>query len=230
MFISIVHLPSFTVHVFLNKRCLIQEDDKRLELAFFKPKSTKGTCCLSRNEICFPNDLIQYEITSLNNLNCSTSSHLFSFTTPLNIFWNERRICDDQWMILFFGPWANVLYSLPGAYVVTTPHPVTVTRRTIPFLVGDPFQPSFVTVTGSFVFTTIVGSCMITGSYVQSTPEELEAFGHYGEKVTVFGWGVDREYQYLLNMFSWSKKGILHIGPPLWMQRLDFKSFTLCLF
>ena len=42
--------------------------------------------------------------------------------------------------------------------------------------------------------------------------------------------GVDREYKYLFNMFSWSKKGILHIGPPLWMQRLDFKSFRLCFF
>ena len=53
-------------------------------------------------------------------------------------------------MILFLGPRANVLYSLPGVYVVTTPHPVSVTRRTIPFLVGDPFKPSFVTVTGSY--------------------------------------------------------------------------------
>ena len=30
----------------------------------------------------------------------------------------------------------------------TTPHPVTVTTRTITFLIGNPFKPSFVTVTG----------------------------------------------------------------------------------
>ena len=30
----------------------------------------------------------------------------------------------------------------------TTPHPVTVTTRMIPFLVGNPYKPSFVTVTG----------------------------------------------------------------------------------
>ena len=129
---------------------LIQEDDKRLELAFLKPQNTRGTCCLSRNEICFPNDLIQYEITSLNNFNFSTSFHLFSFKTPLNIFLQRDGSVMINSMILFLGPWANVLYSLPGVYVVTTPHPVSVTRRTIPFLVGDPFKPSFVTVTGSY--------------------------------------------------------------------------------
>ena len=30
----------------------------------------------------------------------------------------------------------------------TTPHPVTVTTRIIPFLIGNPYKPSFVTVTG----------------------------------------------------------------------------------
>ena len=33
-------------------------------------------------------------------------------------------------------------------YIGTTPHPVTVTTRIIPFLVGNPYKPSFVTVTG----------------------------------------------------------------------------------
>ena len=32
--------------------------------------------------------------------------------------------------------------------VGTTPHPVTVTTRIITFLIGDPYKPSFVTVTG----------------------------------------------------------------------------------
>ena len=33
-------------------------------------------------------------------------------------------------------------------YFGTTPHPVTVTTRIIPFLVGNPYKPSFLTVTG----------------------------------------------------------------------------------
>ena len=33
-------------------------------------------------------------------------------------------------------------------YVGTTPHPVTVTTRIITFLIGNPYKPSFVTVTG----------------------------------------------------------------------------------
>ena len=33
-------------------------------------------------------------------------------------------------------------------YIRSTPHPVTVTTRIIPFLVGNPYKPSFVTVTG----------------------------------------------------------------------------------
>ena len=32
-------------------------------------------------------------------------------------------------------------------YIGTIPHPVTVTTRIIPFLVGNPYKPSFVTVT-----------------------------------------------------------------------------------
>ena len=33
-------------------------------------------------------------------------------------------------------------------YIGTTPHAVTVTTRIITFLVGDPYKPSFATVTG----------------------------------------------------------------------------------
>ena len=33
-------------------------------------------------------------------------------------------------------------------FVGTTPHPVTVTTRIITFLIGNPYKPSFVTVTG----------------------------------------------------------------------------------
>ena len=41
-------------------------------------------------------------------------------------------------------------YSLNGfkIYVGSTPHPVTVTTRIIAFLIGNPYKPSFVTVTG----------------------------------------------------------------------------------
>ena len=35
-----------------------------------------------------------------------------------------------------------------GIYVRSTPHPVTVTTRIITFLVGNPYKPSFATVTG----------------------------------------------------------------------------------
>ena len=41
----------------------------------------------------------------------------------------------------------NPLYPI---YLGTTPHPVTVTTRIIPFLVGNPYKPSFV-VTGRWV-------------------------------------------------------------------------------
>ena len=36
----------------------------------------------------------------------------------------------------------------PGISIGTTPHPVTVTTRIITFLVGNPYKPSFATVTG----------------------------------------------------------------------------------
>ena len=41
-----------------------------------------------------------------------------------------------------------ILYLLTEVLVGSTPHPVTVTTRIIPFLIGNPYKPSFVTVTG----------------------------------------------------------------------------------
>ena len=38
--------------------------------------------------------------------------------------------------------------NFKNLFVGTTPHPATVTTRIIPFLVGNPYKPSFVTVTG----------------------------------------------------------------------------------
>ena len=38
--------------------------------------------------------------------------------------------------------------KIPDVCLRSTPHPVTVTTRIIPFLVGNPYKPSFVTVTG----------------------------------------------------------------------------------
>ena len=48
-----------------------------------------------------------------------------------------------------------------GSYLGTTPHLVTVSTRIIPFLVGNPYKPSFVTVTGwgvdqNHIFRTLV--------------------------------------------------------------------------
>ena len=38
--------------------------------------------------------------------------------------------------------------SINVVYIRSTPHPVTVTTRIITFLVGNPYKPSFATVTG----------------------------------------------------------------------------------
>ena len=59
------------------------------------------------------------------------------------------------------GKWANVYmfvlqqslglliqFSGLAIYIRSTPHPVTVTTRIITFLVGNPYKPSFATVTG----------------------------------------------------------------------------------
>ena len=45
--------------------------------------------------------------------------------------------------------WGTVpLFLETSIYLGTTPHPVTVTTRIITFLIGNPYKPSFVTVTG----------------------------------------------------------------------------------
>ena len=46
------------------------------------------------------------------------------------------------------GPNGPNICWVHGTYLGTTPHPVTVTTRIIPFLIGNPYKPSFVTVTG----------------------------------------------------------------------------------
>ena len=47
---------------------------------------------------------------------------------------------------VFFLRWGRVKSLIVWrVYVGTTPHPVTVTTRIIPFLVGNPYKPSFVT-------------------------------------------------------------------------------------
>ena len=54
-----------------------------------------------------------------------------------------------KWRV-FYGPKEKLkkvsLVRIQG-YFGTTPHPVTVTTRIIPFLVGNPYKPSLVTVT-----------------------------------------------------------------------------------
>ena len=44
--------------------------------------------------------------------------------------------------------WQKVILQWNCLYVRSTPHPVTVTTRIITFLVGNPYKPSFATVTG----------------------------------------------------------------------------------
>ena len=41
-----------------------------------------------------------------------------------------------------------LLVKVYTIYIRSTPHPVTVTTRIITFLVGNPYKPSFATVTG----------------------------------------------------------------------------------
>ena len=68
-----------------------------------------------------------------------------SWYTPLNmtnLYWQYSPVCDQ--------------------YVRSTPHPVTVTTRIITFLVGNPYKPSFATVTGWGVDPTNMG---IRGGY-----------------------------------------------------------------
>ena len=48
-------------------------------------------------------------------------------------------------LVIFFN---TTTVNRIGKYVRSTPHPVTVTTRIITFLVGNPYKPSFATVTG----------------------------------------------------------------------------------
>ena len=52
-------------------------------------------------------------------------------------------------VLVYYGPgplqFATFHY---GVYVGLSPFPVTVTTRIITFLVGDPYKPSFATITG----------------------------------------------------------------------------------
>ena len=57
------------------------------------------------------------------------------------------QIASDQ----VFGSLGDHDFQVPGllwGFVRSTPHPVTVTTRIITFLVGNPYKPSFATVTG----------------------------------------------------------------------------------
>ena len=66
----------------------------------------------------------------------------------------------EDYILLGFGnfSWENSLLNFGGLilakvagillYLRSTPHPVTVTTRIITFLVGNPYKPSFATVTG----------------------------------------------------------------------------------
>ena len=50
---------------------------------------------------------------------------------------------------LMCGRTVGLVYSPDSCgYAYSTPHPVTVTTRIITFLIGNPYKPSFVTVTG----------------------------------------------------------------------------------
>ena len=46
------------------------------------------------------------------------------------------------------GKTGNKVVSVKVVYLRSTPHPVTVTTRIVTFLVGNPYKPSFATVTG----------------------------------------------------------------------------------
>ena len=78
--------------------------------------------------------------------------YLTRFFSPLILFKTLLTIKDSWYVVCFFfggGCLGNSFYSeYRCIYIGTTPHPVRVTTRTITFLVGDPYKPSFVTVTG----------------------------------------------------------------------------------
>ena len=54
----------------------------------------------------------------------------------------------DQWLGQVTSSHKKNHQHLEVGYLGTTPHPLTVTTRIITFLVGNPYKPSFATVTG----------------------------------------------------------------------------------
>ena len=64
---------------------------------------------------------------------------------------NEEK---GPWLFrVFFGDeiqhsYMGITWDYNKLLVRSTPHPVTVTTRIITFLVGNPYKPSFATVTG----------------------------------------------------------------------------------
>ncbi len=74
-----------------------------------------------------------------------------------------NNLAPEKWMV---GSDDISFWGSLGLYFRSTPHPVTVTTRIITFLVGNPYKPSFATVTGwgvdptyIQVFLLLVGGC-----------------------------------------------------------------------
>ena len=65
-------------------------------------------------------------------------------------FWYLKRLVIDILSSLELIRVIRILLVLYYIYIYlrSTPHPVTVTTRIITFLVGNPYKPSFATVTG----------------------------------------------------------------------------------
>ena len=66
--------------------------------------------------------------------------------------WSEKlqKVYPNNWMQLdpLYSSFSILWYIWNTVYIRSTPHPVTVTTRIIAFLVGNPYKPSFATVTG----------------------------------------------------------------------------------
>ena len=60
-----------------------------------------------------------------------------------SVVWTLRGSCQGRWPV-----WLILIRTDIEVYLRSTPHPVTVTTRIITFLVGNPYKPSFATVTG----------------------------------------------------------------------------------
>ena len=84
-------------------------------------------------------------------LHTSYEHHLGKFKVK-RIFWNNQHLFHGGgWLHQSVGAGNLLGFSEPLKKLVvvrSTPHPVTVTTRIITFLVGNPYKPSFATVTG----------------------------------------------------------------------------------